>query len=172
MNLTIHIKKGYGAKCGAQFRSFASIALFADEGRPATCRKCLGVRRQSRYASVSTKGMNLVGKVLHKQWGYNMTNNTYYLITKQSDKSVVAHEIGSKVLTTDAYLAGTETPDPEHRILPYGEHDNDKREHRFLVKSYNDREGKQYLTFVGGPFNWSTHWSLHDGTPDRFNHCD
>lgn len=166
--------KEHGIRCNRWTRGFARIT---EDATKVDCSTCLGKKRApNRYQSIDINGMNLVGKILHKSWGYNMTLNTYYLITKQDAKSVVAHEIGSKVVETTGYMSGREMPDPTTPILhtDYSVEVKENEAHPRAIKNYRfiAKGTAEHLSFVGGGLSHSLYNWLHDGQPNYFNHCD
>lgn len=155
--------KEHGIRCNRWTRGYARVTENVAE---VNCSTCLGKKRApNRYQSVDISHLNLVGKILHKSWGYNMTINTYYLITKQNARSVVAHEICSKVVEDTGYMSGREVPVPEMRKEPRGS--DEKAEYTFIVKGT-----PEHMSFIGGQFSHSKYNHLWENEPNYFNHCD
>lgn len=63
------------------------------------CKKCLGLpRRANSFPAVSTVGMDLVGKILHTSWGYDMTINNFAKVVGMTPKGVKCVMIGARVV--------------------------------------------------------------------------
>lgn len=156
--MTIHKDLNGKPKCGARFwgSTFTFSRRMSAVDAEVTCRHCNGTFKRPDPIPALTE--NLIGKIIHRSWGYDMTINDFYLIVKQSGKSVVGEKIGTIRKEGDGYGygAGRETPDPKRRT---GEMT------RFIVKP-NRYDGK--YNFIG---NGEHHW-LHDGGDVYFNTMD
>lgn len=170
----IHLKdvgKVHGIRCN---RWHTPMAYITDDASKVTCKGCRGLRAANRVASADLTGMNLVGKILHASWGYNMTNNSYYLITKQSAKSVIAVAVGSKIVSSgDGPAGGKELPDPTNEMgwnhKGYSASDPSTAAKKFI--HFSARSSSHGVYFVGGDLSFG-YYNLHDGQPDYFNHWD
>lgn len=154
--MAIHLQSNEGkAKCGARsWRRFSFGCPTTDQLSAVTCKKCLGTGRKARPSERITE--NLVGKIIHTSWGYDMTINEFMVIRRQMNKTVEAEEIGTKIINHDGYgQAGHEVPDTTKRT---------GRMVRFLVK----RNWNNEISFVGDG-RW---YGLHDGKEVYFNTLD
>lgn len=154
--MAIHLQSKNGtAKCGAQSwrRYSCGCPMTADESR-VTCKRCLGTGRKARPAEKISE--NLVGRIIHTSWGYDMTINEFYVIRRQMNKTVEAEEIGTRIDSHDGFgQSGHEIPDVNRGT---------GRMVRFLVK----RDYQNELSFVGDG-RW---YGLHDGKSTYFNTLD
>jgi len=100
----------------------------------------------------------LKGKILVDVWGYSMTIVDFYEVVSETPATVVVEEIGSRVVSTDAYLSGTAVADQSKRT----------------GKTYRARKPKaDRKYFVSSLMHMSVHYlELWDGQPKYFNHCD
>lgn len=87
---------------------------------------------------------SLVGKILHAQWGYNATNNTFLLVLEETDKTIVAAEIRRELVSGDA-TAGAERP-----MLPVEEHLTEFRRGKRRIRMHKKTssiDGSLYFTY-------------------------
>jgi hypothetical protein len=107
--------------------------------------------RRSVAAPVVTE--NLVGRILHHSFGYDMTLNDFYVIERQTPTTVIARAIGSQ---REGGFSGYEVPDAtkkgEQRV-------------RFSIRG-NAPNGQLY--FIAG----HRHAWLHDGGRVYYNELD
>lgn len=102
----------------------------------------------------------MIGKILECSWGYSMTIVDFYIVIKETNKTLTIQEIGRKDTVSTGFLSGTVMPDPDKKL------ENIQR----VVK----RIGTDGKTFYKGSLgrqmmHWLDEW---DGKPAYFNHCD
>jgi hypothetical protein len=148
--MAIHLLKNGKAKCGAQ-RWDGCLPPFSEDPERVTCKRCRGEVRRKFAAPVVTE--NLVGRILHYSYGYDMTLNDFYVIERQTPTTVIAREIGSQ---RDGGFSGYEVPDATKK--------REKRV-RFYVRG-SAPNGELY--FIAGP----RYARLHDGGRVYFNELD
>jgi len=128
--MAIHLDKQGEAKCGATpWSRYGWLNLSADK-KQVTCKRCLGtVERKTKPAEIKE---NMIGKIFHTSWGYDMTINEYAKVIKQSPKSILLQEcyrlvsndngMGNGTATTDGTLkTGGEQFRLFKKTTPYGE---------------------------------------------------
>jgi len=138
--------KKMGIKCNSWNRFPYKTDVVAD----VTCKLCAGKRAPNRSQGVDVSKMDLVGKIIHSSWGYNMTHNEFWLIEKVSNKSVEAVKIGAVVTEGSGGYTGEEKPDPTSRLDATNykaptiidangneKHPREEIRSRFLVKAYD-----------------------------------
>ena len=141
------------------------------------------IENKKRAQSASLEGQNLVGRILHAVWGYNMTNNSYYVITRQTAKKVYGYAIENKFVRDSGYLAGYELPDPtkistwNHKVsTPEGTPEEIEKalelsfSARFNSVRFNPSDDGTFY-FKGGDLSFG-YYKLHEGRENYFNHCD
>lgn len=103
----------------------------------------------------------ITGKILYCQWGYSMTLVDFYEVIKETDKTILARRVESKVHEAQGFLEGTTVPDLD--ILP--------RE-KEIIRIYRRQlpNGNSYLVSRKQGYPKYFHW--YDGTPVHFNECD
>lgn len=89
--MAIHLKTPEGkAKCGATPWSRYGYLEMSEEKSQVNCKRCLGKVRRNSEPSVIAE--NMIGKIFHCSWGYDMTINEYAKVIKQSPKSILLQE--------------------------------------------------------------------------------
>ena len=109
--MTTHKDSNGKPKCGARQR-YGRFALYiTNNDSEVTCKRCSGTSKKPQKTETLTE--DIIGKLLHYSWGYDMTINEFYVITKQTPHSVLAEKIGTRQQESSGYGygAGTETPD-------------------------------------------------------------
>lgn len=115
--MSIHINKDGKAKCGATPWSRYSWLNLTDDPTKADCKRCLGTVKRTVLPAEITE--NMIGKIFHTSWGYDMTINEYAKVIKQSPKSILLQECYRSVENDDgrgngrATTMGTLKPDGE-----------------------------------------------------------
>ncbi len=158
--MTIHKDKGDGnAKCGAtRWRGGApwvDSAFTRKLGYTANCKRCLGTVKRTTAPAVIME--NMIGKIFHTSWGYDMTINEYAKVIKQSPKSILLQECYRAVSDDNGMGNGRATTDGE--LKPNGE------QFRLFKKTtaYGDR-------WSGG--GQCRYWSEWDGRSSYHNTWD
>ena len=168
--MAIHINKDGKAKCGATpWSRYGGLHLVTDE-KDATCKRCLGkVKRNSDFAPITE---NMVGKIFHTSWGYDMTINEYVKVIKQSEKSLLVREC-TPVTNGGEYYPGSTGQATAGGFVKDGAQFRIFRK----VKTYTDYDGQlqTWESWVGTKPGYSgvvTSWSEWDGKPDYENRLD
>lgn len=112
--MKIHKDKGDGtSKCGAT--GWGGRTLWLDctytrnLGYTVNCKRCLGTVKQTRKPAAIKE--NLLGKIFHTSWGYDMTINEYAKVIKQSPKSILLQECYAAVSDDNGLGGGRATTD-------------------------------------------------------------
>lgn len=149
----IHLDVNGKAKCGTSSYRRPWLIATTNDIKSVNCRKCLGTGRKPQKCIELSE--NIIGKILHYSWGYDMTINEFYVIKKQTAHSVLAEEIGS---IKYGGFSGSEIPDVNKKTGNYV---------RFLVKPANYSGDKYY--FIGNGGKCAT---IHNGKSLYFNTLD
>jgi hypothetical protein len=92
-------------------------------------------------------------------WGYNMTLNNFYKVIKETPRTAIVREIGSKCIEISGYLSGYEIPDENEKNINF-------KEYRVIKRADGTYRGKCGL---------SRTYDLDEvkfGDKFYFNHCD
>lgn len=158
--MSIHINKNGKAKCGATPWSRYGYLNLTEDKSQANCKRCLGtVERQSQSATIS---QNLVGKIFHTSWGYDMTINEYAKVVKQSEKSILLQECYAAVSDDNGMGGGRATTDGT--LKPNGD------KFRLYKKVRKMHDGRTYESWAGG--GQCRYWSEWDGQSSYHNTWD
>lgn len=108
------------------------------------CKKCLGTVKRVKGAVITE---NLVGRILHDSWGYDMTFNEFWKIVSQTKSTVTAVKVGAELGPQDGYGygAGTERVNPDKVINPLPV--------KFIARNYSSDFGSGTLYFKSGRFS-------------------
>lgn len=153
--MAIHIDKQGKAKCGATpYSRYGWLNLTTDKSK-ANCKRCLGTVKRTVQPKVIKE--NMVGKIFHTSWGYDMTINQYAKVIKQSPKSILLQECVAEV--RDDYGRGA------GRAKTSGHLKKDGDQFRLYKKvtPYGER-------WAGG--GQCRYWSEWDGTESYHNTWD
>lgn len=164
--MKIHADKGNGqAKCGATPWGRMG-ALWIDStytrnlGYKVNCKRCLGtVKKNARSAEIKE---NMIGKIFHTSWGYDMTINEYAKVIEQSPKSILLQECTRSV--RDDYGRGAGRATTLGTLKPDGE------KFRLYKKVRTNYNGTEYETWAGG--GEVRYWSEWDGKESYHNTWD
>lgn len=100
------------------------------------------------------------GKILHLgPWGYSMTLNNFYKVIRETKKTAIVKEIGSKCVETMGYLSGKEVPSEKEENVNF-------KEYRVLKNADGTFKGKCGLSST------RTLEVVPEGKSYYFNHCD
>lgn len=116
--MSIHLKTPLGkAKCGSTpWNRHYGLSLSEDRTL-VDCKRCLGtVKRTTQPAQIAE---NMIGKIFHTSWGYDMTINEYAKVIKQSPKSILLQECYRAVSDDNGMGNGRATTGGE--LKPNGE---------------------------------------------------
>ena len=152
--MIVHIQKQDGSpKCGSM-RWHGMPLYYANETRPATCKRCLNAGFKPQAVTITE---NFVGKIFHTSWGYDMTFNEFAVVISQSETAITLQ------------MCHTRTNGDEYGHLSQG-------------KAWTDGKptGKKFtlrkVTTKYGATHWTTYkhhyWSEWDGRPMYENHID
>lgn len=156
------------AKCGsAPYHKYSWNFQLSTNDSLVNCKRCLNtVKRECTFEPIAE---NMVGKIFHTSWGYDMTINEYVKVIKQDEKSLLVQECYTKTngqeygwTSQGEAMAGGVKPDgKKFRVFN-------------KVRRYNDYKGNpaMYQMWVGKLHECATSWSLWDGKPDYENHND
>lgn len=114
--MSIHLKTPLGkAKCGSTpwDSRYGSLSLSEDRAQ-VNCKRCLNTVKRTRKPAVITEDM--IGKIFHTSWGYDMTINQYAKVIKQSPKSILLQECLADVKDDCGRGAGTATTQGSLRL--------------------------------------------------------
>lgn len=168
--MTIHLAKSETEtntpKCGARsWGSFSSsLGLYiSPDATQVDCKRCTGTaKRPGQNASIQE---NYVGRIFHCSWGYSMTINEFAVCVRQTEKALFLRQCASATLTGDTF-GGHQTSDgkplenaPEFKVRKIGDS-------HFKGSLIQNRHGDSYKN------KSAKYWSLWDGRPVYYNHCD
>jgi len=152
--MSIHLDKQGKAKCGSTPWGHNWLNLTADRSK-ANCKRCLGtVKRTVKPAGIKE---DMVGKIFHTSWGYDMTINEYAKVIKQSPKSILLQECYRGIKNDNGMGNGKATTDGT--LKPEGE------QFRLFLKTTNYGE-----RWAGG--GRCRYWSEWDGRESYHNTWD
>lgn len=160
----VHLNKDGRAKCGASPWGSGYIALSNDQ-KKVTCKRCLNkVVRKAQSVEVKE---DMLGKIFHSSFGYNMTINEYAKVIKQSPKSILLQMCVVNVENDYGRGDGKASTD--------GHLKKDGRQFRLYKKvkeftDYKTGEKKSYTYWAGGRDCDS--WSEWDGQENYHNTWD
>lgn len=162
-----HLKTSDGkAKCGSTPYHRYSSLLLSDDKSQVTCKRCLGtVTRSTVTAPIEG---NMVGKIFHTSYGYDMTINEYVKVIGQTEKSLLVKECYAIVRDDyglgggNAVAGGLKKDGKEFRIF---------RKVRTWTNPYT-QETNTWESWVGSLHQCANSWSLWDGRPDYHNTWD
>jgi hypothetical protein len=156
--MAIHLNKNGKAKCGATPWSRYSWLNLTDDKKQVDCKRCLGtVKKPAAVAKITE---NMIGKIFHTSWGYDMTINEYVKVIGQTDKSLLVQEC------TTASNGLEYAPGSVGKAWAGGLKKDGKQFRLFRrVTSWGDY-------WKGSLHSSADIWSLWDGTPDYENHLD
>lgn len=153
--MAIHFNQNNKAKCGAQSWGWGSGLNLSTNQSEVTCKRCLGtVERTTKPAEITE---NMIGKIFHTSWGYDMTINEYAKVIKQSPKSILLQECTRDV--KDDYGQGAGRATTNGHLVKDGE------QFRLYKKTTSYGE-----TWAGG--GECRHWSEWDGRESYHNTWD
>ena len=151
----IHLQIGNKAKCGATtWRKWSLNLVLTTDKTKVNCKRCLGtVKRTVQPTAINE---NMIGKIFHTSWGYDMTINEYAKVIKQSPKSILLQKCYANVTDDNGQGNGSATAAD---IKPDGE------QFRLFKKttSYGER-------WAGG--GQCRYWSEWDGKANYHNTWD
>ena len=98
--------------------------------------------------------------IIYVRWGYSMTLVDFYIVIKETDRSMVVEEIGS-TLVPDGFLTGKAYPDSYHKT---------GKTFRVLKRPCTDG-GERLVSSFGRDFTSRAHrFATWEGI--TYNHCD
>lgn len=163
MSVVIHAPKPDDpnkAKCGAWGRwLYIDSEYTRSKGYEINCKKCLGTSRQTTVSQKIEEDM--IGKIFHCSWGYDMTLNDYAKVIAQTDKSILLQECYTNVSNDDGRGNGKAVPGG---LNPEGE------KFRLFFKVRDTGYGNPYPYWAGGPSYRS--WHEWEGRPNYHNTWD
>lgn len=156
----IHQNINGKAKCGAQpYHRISWNLVLTDDAANVNCKRCLGtVKRTVAYAKIEG---NMIGKIFHTSWGYDMTINEYVKVIKQTEKSLLVQECICSV--TDDYGKGNGKATTDGTLV--------KDAKPFYIK----RKDTSYGSYWKGSMNGNTSaslWNEWDGKANYHNTWD
>lgn len=171
--MVIHIQESDGsAKCGANVYlhhewdkdgnvikkekriSMRRFLYWSSDDHPATCKRCLN---QVKRATTEEISENMVGKIFHRSFGYDMTINVFAKCIKQSAKSLICQECYKNCTGEPWGPGGTGKASA-------GDVDESKKPFNMYFKK--SIHGFSYWVGAGET------WGVWDGQPHYENHCD
>lgn len=120
-----------------------------------------------------TNRQAVVGDILVNVWGYSMTIVDYYRVVKISPKSVVIEPCASKTVEgSEGYLSGQAVPAAEVSITNVNDMiDGKVKQYRVYRRENIDGRPDYYVGSLDG-YSTVHYFTLWDGRPRSFNHCD
>lgn len=156
--ITVHSNKNGAAKCGAKaYGSWTFGPTLSDDKKAVNCKRCLGTVKKT-VTNVAIPS-DMLGKILHTSYGYDMTINKYLKIVKIGPKSAVGMPLYPIVSDDDGMGRG--------RAVPGGVI-KDAKPVTILRKVRDTGYGKPYDYYTADRDTWST-W---DGRPNYHNTWD
>lgn len=162
----IHLNKNGKAKCGATPWSKWSLMEISKNKEDVTCKRCLNkVKRTSQGVKIEK---DMVGRIFHTSWGYDMTINEYAKVIKQSPKSILLQMCYTRTNGLE-YGPGGRGKATAGSLKPDGEKFRLFRKVR-TYKDYFTGETRVDESWAGG--GQVRYWSEWDGRESYENHLD
>lgn len=119
------------------------------------------MKRTTKYSPITE---DMIGKIFHRSWGYDMTINDYVRVIDQTPKSLVVKECKVRVENDTGHGQGT--------AEPTGIKEDGEQFRMFKIqktwKDYYTGEERTAINWVGGSHTW---W-LWDGKANYQNSWD
>ncbi len=149
------------AKCGARGHMiWLDCEYTRKHGFTTNCKRCLGTtERTTQTVQISE---NMIGKMFHTSWGYDMTINEYAKVIKQTNKSVLLQECYANVKDDYGRGAGKAMAGD---VKPNGD------TFRLIKKERENYQGDKFAYWAGGQHS-SQSWSEWDGQESYHNTWD
>lgn len=100
-------------------------------------------------------------EILVCQWGYSMIMVDFYLVIKDTPKTIVARKLKEKDNAYTGFLRGTVMPDKDNFD------DSDDK----VLRIYKNQVGDNY-NLISRKAGFARFFQIWDGKPVAYDHCD